>query len=328
MKTYCRNGMIKNIPYIVDAGEDFMIQELENTSSNKYIYPGDSINYTLDGECVCLYDTFRDIVFDNQDEYYREVCSLPILVQEAGQNSDCSISADTFEQWIRESKVPNLYKHLYLVDCQFLVGTVQNLLCALEDTFIRYYKIIASFEDDDRYRGDLIDADGTIMRLSETATRAASMIETYFTKAYSILDIICKICYEIQFIQEDFDSYKKIKSADILWGARKKLTINNTENTIFEKCELISTIEAIRNEIVHNGTWELNPKIFIRFENGQVQERFMLFPDFTKGHLATVKSRKHFFSSGIKINDILYQIHSEFKRRVLTTVALINGRSI
>ncbi|MEE0517732.1 MAG: hypothetical protein UC708_07610 [Anaerovoracaceae bacterium] len=328
MKTYCRNGMMKNIPYIVDNSEDFMIQELENASSNKYIYPGDSINYALEGECVCLYDTFRNIVFDNQDEYYREVYSLPIWVQDAGQNSDCSISAYTFEQWIRESKVPNLYKHLYLVDCQFLVGTVQNLLCALEDTFIRYYKVIASFEDDDRYSGDLIDADGTIMLLSETAIRAASMIETYFTKAYSILDIICKICYEIQFIQEDFDSYKKIKSADILWGARKKLTINNTENTIFEKCELISTIEAIRNEIVHNGTWELNPKIFIRFENEQVQERFMLFPDFTQGHLATVKSRKHFFSSGIKVNDILYQIHSEFKRRVLTTLALINGRSI
>lgn len=319
---------MKNISYIVDDDEDFMIQELENTLSNKYIYPGDSINYTLDGECVCLYDTFRDIIFDDQDEYYGEVYSLPIWVQDAGQNSDCSISADIFEQWIRESKVPNLYKHLYLVDCQFLVGTVQNLLCALEDTFIGYYKIIASFEDDDRYRGDLIDGDGTIMLLSEIATRAASMIETYFTKAYSILDIICKICYEIQFIQEDFDSYKKIKSADILWGARKKLTINNTENTIFEKCELINTIEAIRNEIVHNGTWELNPKIFIRFENGQVQERFMLFPDFKQGHLATVKSRKHFFSSGIKINDILYQIHSEFKRRVLTTVALINGRSI
>lgn len=326
MKTYCCNGMMKNIPYIVNDSEEFMIQELENISSNKYIYPGDSINYRLDGECVCLYDTFRDIVFDNQDEYYREVYSLPIWIQDAGQNSDCSIGANTFEQWIRESNVPNLYKHLYLIDCQFLVGTVQNLLCALEDAFIRYYKIIASFEEDDRYRDGLIEVDGTIMLLSETATHAASMIETYFTKAYSILDIICKICYEIEFIQEDFSSYKKIKSADVLWGARKKLTVNNTKNTIFEKCELISQIEAIRNEIVHNGTWELNPKIFIRYENGKVQERFMLFPDFVQGHLATVKSRKHFFSSRIKVNDILYQIHLEFKQRVLTTVELINGK--
>lgn len=327
-KAYCCNGIMKNIPYIVDDGEEFLIQKLENAPLDKYIYQGDSINYMLERECVCLYDTFRDMVFDNQNEYYREVNSLPIWVQEAGQNSDCSISANTFEQWIRESKVHNLYKHLYLVDCQFLVGTIQNLLCALEDSFIRYYKIIASLEGDDRYRSELTDEDGTIMLLSETATRAASMIETYFIKAYSILDILCKVCYEIQFIQKDFSSYKRIKSADILWGERKKLTINNTKNTIFEKCELISTIEAIRNEIVHNGTWELNPKIFIRFENGQVQERFMLFPDFTQGHLTTVKSRKHFFSSGIKVNDVLYQIHSEFKRRLLNTVALINSRSI
>lgn len=327
MKAYCRNGMMKNMPYIMNDGDEFLIQELEDVSSNKYIYPGDSINYALNEECVCLYDKFRDIIFNDQDEYYREVYNLPIWVKYAGQNSDCSISANTFEQWIRESKVQNLYKHLYLVDCQFLVGTVQNLLCALEDSFIRYYKILASLEED-RYRSELTDVDGIIMLFSETATCAASMIETYFTKAYSILDILCKVCYEIQFIQEDFSSYKKIKSADILWGARKKLTINNSENTIFEKCEIISTIEAIRNEIVHNGTWELNPKIFIRHANGQVQERFMLFPDFTQGHLATVKSRKHFFSSEIKVNDVLYKIHSEFKRRVLNTVALINGRGI
>lgn len=54
MKTYCRNGMMKNIPYIVDNSEDFMIQELENASSNKYIYPGDSINYALEGG-MCMF---------------------------------------------------------------------------------------------------------------------------------------------------------------------------------------------------------------------------------------------------------------------------------
>ena len=43
---------------------------------------------------------------------------------------------------------------------------------------------------------------------------------------------MCKICYELQFIQTDFDVYKKIKSADVLWGARKKLNIDNTKDTI------------------------------------------------------------------------------------------------
>ena len=115
-----------------------------------------------------------------------------------------------------------------------------------------------------------------------------------------------------------------MKCADVLWGTRKKLTINGMPGTLFEKCDFISTIEALRNELVHNGTWELNPKKYIRFENGMVQERFMLFPDIQQGHLATVKSRKHFFSSGIKVNDILPCIHSEFKSRLLKTIEIIN----
>ncbi len=323
MKTYSKNGIVKDVPYFIDVTGEFQIQESENETRNRFRYPGDSINYTLDSELCRLYDTLRNMVFEDTDKYYQELSMLPIWVQDAGQNSDCCISVDTFNKWISNSNIPNLYKHLYLVDCQFLVGTIQNLLCAMEDAFIRYYKTIAMSNIEEKYKC-LTDPNGTIFVLSQNSTRASSMIETYFTKAYSILDIICKICYEIQFMHEDFSTYKKMKSADVLWGIRKKLTINGTFNTLFEKCDFISTIEALRNEIVHNGTWELNPKIFIKFENGQVQERFMLFPDMTHGHLATTKSRKHFFASEVKVNDILPHIHSEFKCRLLKTIEIVN----
>ena len=323
MKTYFQNGIIKEVPYFIDETGEFQIQELENEISNRFVYPGDSINYTLDGELCKLYDTLRNMVFEDIDKYYQELNVLPIWVQEAGQNSDCCINVERFNEWIRDSDIPNLYRHLYLVDCQFLVGTIQNLLCAMEDAFIRFYKVIAISDTEEHY-GDLTDSNGTIFVLSQSSTRASSMIEIYFTKAYSILDIVCKICYELQFKQEDFSVYKKMKCADVLWGTRKKLTINGMPGTLFEKCDFISTIEALRNELVHNGTWELNPKKYIRFENGMVQERFMLFPDIQQGHLATVKSRKHFFSSGIKVNDILPCIHSEFKSRLLKTIEIIN----
>lgn len=48
-------------------------------------------------------------------------------------------------------KIPNLYKHLYLVDCQFLVGTIQNLLCSMEDAFIRYYIMLTNLEAAEKY---------------------------------------------------------------------------------------------------------------------------------------------------------------------------------
>ena len=142
------------------------------------------------------------------------------------------------------------------------------------------------------------------------------------------MDILCKICYEIQEKQSDFSQYKKIKSADVLWGFRKKLLINETENTLFEKCDLVSMIESLRNESVHNGTWELNPKIFVRYDEGIVGERFMLFPDMLQGRLATVKSRKHFFSKGIKVNSVLPYIHAEFKQRLLQTLVTIYGQCL
>lgn len=324
MKTYLGNGMVKEYPNFIDnASVGFFIQETEGQYiTDKYIYPDDSIKYELDNQLVDLYDLFRDFLFENTDQYYREVASLPIWVQRAGQDSDCAISSDMFCEWMQKANISNLYKHLYLVDCQFLIGTVQNLLSAIEDAFINYYKTISEFKLDDRYK-DLTDRNGTIMLMSPIATRASAYVETYFTKAYSVLDIMCKICYEIQYRRTDFESYEKLKSAEVLWGKRKKLQINETINTIFEKCDFISQIEAIRNEIVHNGTWELNPKIFIRLKNYEEVERFMLFPDMEQGHLATVKNRKHFFFGDVKINDILPEIHLEFKRRMLNTLRKI-----
>lgn len=327
MKTYFRNGTMKEIPHFYDDREEFYIQELESEIQNSYIYPGDSINYALDGELCILCDTFRDMIFENVDQYYSELDMLPIWVQDAGQSSDCSISADTFIHWIQDSNIPNLHKHLYLVDCQFLVGTIQNLLCAMDDAFVRYYQIIATTDKEENAKG-LIDGDGTICVQSQSSIQASAMIETYFIKAYSILDIVCKICYEIQFKKEDFSTYRKIKSADVLWGARKELVVNGKENTVFENCDLIRIIEALRNELVHNGTWELRPKKFVRFEKGMIQERFMLFPDITQGHLSTVKSRKHFFATGTKVNDILPCIHAEFKNRLLKTIEMINSNTI
>lgn len=74
--------------------------------------------------------------------------------QYAGQNSDFNISAETFQKLITDdnsTKIPNLYKHLYLVDCQFLVGTIQNLLCSMEDAFIRYYIMLTNLEAAEKY---------------------------------------------------------------------------------------------------------------------------------------------------------------------------------
>ena len=51
----------------------------------------------------------------------------------------------------------------------------------------------------------------------------------------------------------------------------------------------------------------------------------MLFPDFEDGRLATVKNRRHFFSTETKVNDVLVIIHDEFHKRLLETLKHIIG---
>lgn len=324
MKTYFENGTLQEMPYFLDENTTFYIQELEGDCPDKYAYPGDSIKYDLDAELVSLYDKFRDIFFRDTNEYYRELGQLPIFVQEAGQDSECSLTAEVFSEWLRREefvKIPNIYRHLYLVDCQFLIGTIQNLLSGMEDSFINYYARIVNI-------GNHIfpsASDATMYEMSQQVRCISSLLESYFIKAYSILDMLCKIGHELQFPEKEFTSYKKIKSADLLWGARKKLQINDTAHTLFEKCDLVSVVESMRNEVVHNGTWELNPKVFIRFENEIPVERFMLFPDISQGHLATVKNRKHFFGNGTKVNQVLHEIHIAYQQRLLNTVKLLNA---
>ncbi len=326
MNVYFEHGIAKDIAHPLEESErsEFYIQETENDTGEKYIYPGDSIKYELDAALVALYDKLRDLFFYDTDKYYCEIKLLPAFAQSAGQDSDCGVTAESFQKWIRPEafgQLPNFYRHLYLVDCQFLIGSIQNLLSGMEYAFTEYYIQLS-------YAGNglqPISPDGIMIEMSQRASQLSSLLEVYFIKAYSILDMLCKIGYEIQNPETEFDCYKKIKSADLLWGARKKLQINHVADTLFEACDLVSVIEALRNEVVHNGTWELRPKVFIKFEGGCIVERFMLFPDISQGHLATVKNRKHFFGNGDKVNCLFPEIHMAFQKRLLNTIQLLNS---
>lgn len=68
----------------------------------------------------------------------------------------------------------------------------------------------------------------------------------------------------------------------------------------------------------------VRPKVFLAAADNVTVERYMLFPDFENGHLATAKNRRHFFSEGIKVNDVLVPIHNEFYQRLLATLQYIN----
>lgn len=210
IKYYLKNGTICEAP-ITDENLGFSIISYEVMGEKKFSYENDELLSNIDSELVSLYDKFRDIYFPDTEGYYKQLKFMPIFIQEAGQNSDCAIDTNLFNKLIGEYfKIfgNDLYRHLYLVDCQYIIGTIQNHLCEMNDLFIRFYvdicetKIICK----DRF------IDKTFHVTSLESRLLSATVESYFIKAYSILDLLTKIIYEIENPITKFDKYEKLIS--------------------------------------------------------------------------------------------------------------------
>lgn len=316
MKTYHQNGTISEVKYIFEENSPFAIQE----DLNHFFYPGDTLIRKLDLELVNLSDKFVRLFFLDRKLYNIELLTLPIGLMLGGQDSDVAINKDEFLNLAKHvlPHCDNLYKHIYIMDCQYLISTVQNLLQSAEYCYLQYYIEIAQIDCIHLEEKEILTTS------SPESMNLMFYLETFFIKLYSILDIIVKIIYELENPVEVFDTITKLNSSEKLWGDRKKLLISKQVDTIFEKCETVRIIESLRNEAVHNGTWEFRPKVFIKFKEKEIVERYMLFPDIIDGRLASVKNRKHFFSTEKKVNDMLVLIHDDFYKRLLVTLQYIN----
>ena len=318
MLTYKKEGIITERPLIVGDNESFAIQY--DLATGTQFYPNDTLINEIGNELANLNDKFIEKYFSDLNSYYEILSRLPILLIEGGHTSDFSTSKSNFIELVDQYAISNanIFRYLYVEDCKYLVSTVQNLLLSAEYCYIQYYIQIA--------HADCLNTeiDDLCIHSSGISLQLLFFIETFFTKLYSVLDLMVKIIYELEFANNDFSSIAKLSSAVKLWGDRKFLSINKMIGTIFEDCDVIRKIESLRNEAVHNGSWEDNPKIYVRFSRGEIIERYMLFPDFEEGRLACVKNRKHFFSTGMKVNDMLIMIHDEFYRRLLFTLLYIN----
>ncbi len=321
VKTYHQNGTVSEVECLLSDDSPFGIQFDKSGADNIIFYPGDNVVSAIDAELVILYDRFVNIYFSDLNAYYQENARLPIGLAVGGQSSEIAISKDQFLKLANQCKntFTNIYKHIYVGDCQYLVSTVQNLLQSVEYCFVQYYIQIVSIDCLDLSLGK------EIMSYSKDTANLAFLLETFFTKLHSILDLMVKIIYELENPADSFPALKKLKGSDKLWGDRKLLSINNLTGTIFENCELLRQIDSVRDEAIHNGAWEYFPKVFLRVVDMEIVERYMLFPDFENGRLAAAKNRRHFFSEGTKVNDVLVSIHHEFYQRLLATLQYING---
>ena len=329
-KYYLENGIcVEKLP---ENYSGFYI--LENTEAksffSKYFYPNDEIFYKLDEICVRLYDKFQEGIFVT-DEYYELIDKLPDGIMRAGLDSDNSLPKEKYEKYFLERLYKDIpeenesilkfeclkYNYAYVYDCQSMVNTLQELILGTQSNFIGFYKLLCTMEG----RDDFCD---NYYALNSDGRMVFGMLYSLIISLYSIFDILTKIVYELEHLQSSKNSYIKTKSQNILYGQKNKISINNVEGTIFKKTRSINIIENLRNELVHNATWEMNPKVFFKHNEGKIVERCIYVPDFNdEGHLIKFINRKRFFSQGKKINEELPVLYFEILDKIRCTIEVI-----
>jgi hypothetical protein len=302
---------------IVDSKIDkgFCFEELYE---GEYVFNGDNIFYELDANCVEIYDTFQNILFPDSDAYYKEQSVMPIWSYSGGHDSDSGIDKYFFEKMLNAQKSEQFHKHIYLADCQAMISALQDRFLFIKGVFVDFYKSLSSIQ------GRTINEDTIIWVSGQSTATVFSNLYNVFITSYSTLDLITKIAFELENIRNDFSNYPKLASSNVLFGAKTKIQNINTKDTVFENCELINTIVNIRNELIHNGSWETNPKVFMEFQGNKVVKKWILFPDTENGNICTFKNRKRFFGKGEEINERLPNIVLEILNRMNETVKKIN----
>lgn len=331
---YLQNGTaVDSLP---EGYEGFYVSEnIESDSElSRYFYPGDKVQYSLDALCVDLYDLFQNAVFPSRDDFYKNYGIQPQWISRAGLDSDFDMPKDQLVECFStpiQEKMSALgvedkellkayqeidgkkYRYAYVADCQSLVNSLQALIIGCHSSFIGFYKQLCALHNDP-------DMDSDYYECSPGAHMVHSFLHQFIIQSYSTFDILTKIAYELEHIKVCESTYEKLASRQILYGSKKKLKMD-TRGTVFESCRTTSIIENLRNELVHNAIWEMNPKVFIATNDGEVIERCIYLPDFTpEGTLVTFNNRKRFFADGKKVNEELPALYFDLMQRISTTL--------
>lgn len=313
---YLQNG-IKTNHIDPESEPEFYIMEW---SPEQYMYPQDSLLFSIESYFNQTRHDLIESYFSTYEEYMSIISSIPNSILDSGLYSNNLLSRDDFEKLINEinsktnDKKQLLNKILYFYDVDFVLQSMQNLVIGMNNDFINYFKILS----DVNFRDNL--KDGVYEITGPNTSLLASILGGYFVKLGSVLDLLTKYTYEVENPNLDFSKYKKLACRSLLYGNRSTLKINNTKKTLFYKDTHLGEIESIRNEIVHNGSWEHTPRVYYVVKEGIVTERFMLFPDMKDGNYCRYVNRYHFFSMDKKVNNILPDIHISFLKKLKTTL--------
>lgn len=276
----------------------------------------------IESSCIDLYDKFQDLIFNDRESYHAELGLIQQWVYHSGLDSDFATSKDVFNTWVQEISDEKYYKHLFLADCHNLIGFIQNRILATRIQFKNFYKHL------DEVDTSMFEDDGTYWTTGRNTVQVFSSLHDLFITMYASLDLLTKLAFQFENMPNDYTKYQRMKSKNILFGHRNTIKAIDINQTIFEESRSIKSIENLRHELIHNGTWESIPKVYYRIENKEIVEKFIFKPDLTEaGTIEIHVNRKRFFSKGNKINVILPNICTDFWQKVYVTLEKIRFKN-
>ncbi|MGO7968141.1 hypothetical protein ACC720_32455 [Rhizobium ruizarguesonis] len=276
--------------------------------------------YEIEDCCVRLHEAFKQAIMMGVD-YSALVYMLPSFVSVAGHNSEAPVTRELFERFLAGTvDFPEINRFLYLYDCQHLVASIQECTKEVEQILGEFY---LALNTENFFYPTLKHDDGTRYSTSPITTKLFAFLGFIFIRMHSLLDYTVKVAFEAEHLQQDFARYPKFSSSNLQYGDRKRVAFNGETGTLFENCEFMTSVETLRNHLIHDGLLDEIPKAYEEINDGIVVEKFLLFPDMTDGRFDRFKNRNLFFSREDKINLRLPEFVAECQARQVVTLERI-----
>jgi hypothetical protein len=276
----------------------------------------------IDAECVRLHDVFAAAIFGGINSYHAILPNVPTFLLGAGLNSECNLSRTNFERFVQQPDIPAEFnKILYLADCEKLITSVQE--CTKEVIYLQgeFYRTLNL---DLLFFPPVEQSDGIRWMTSPVVTKIHATLGFIFIRLHSLLDYTTKLAIEAEKLQSNFTSYPRLASSNLLFGDRKRVSLNKAPGTLFETSPLITEIELYRNHIIHDGLLDDMPKVYHVVKSGRIIEKFVLLPDRgPEGRFEKFRNRYLFYSAEDRINLRLPHLIGDFQNRQITTLKQI-----
>lgn len=274
-----------------------------------------------DSVCIPVHEAIKRALFTAKEFERAAPFVQNSFIYEAGIDPESTCSKVDFEKALANVGEDNdlLNKALYWQDFCFLLSNIQTVQMEIISTAGEFYRLLSEYE----FSGLPKEMRTSVRRSDTPETRMATLLLCMiFIRMHSILDFLVKLAREAERPMPTFLKYPRLKGANDQFGDRKRLKMNKLSGSLFEECNLVRTIESVRNRVIHNGHLSPNQWIYERYCKGETAERFILFPDMvaTAGIFDKSGSRTSFYSRENKINLQLPGIIAEFFDRCTCTL--------